>query len=71
MRQTKPDRINDEQFSVTAEAPETKTEVSQTETLTGTDTKAKQKSVEAENGTDKAFAKGDRRQILKSREQKE
>ncbi len=47
--------VNVQQFSVTAEAPETKTEVSQTETLTGTDTKAKQKSVEAENGkTDKA-----------------
>lgn len=47
--------VNVQQFSVTAEAPETKTEVSQTETFTGTDTKAKQKSVEAENGkTDKA-----------------
>ena len=41
--------VNVQQFSVTAEAPETKTEVSQTETFTGTDTKAKQKSVEAEN----------------------
>lgn len=67
--------VNVQQFSVTAEAPETKTEVSQTETLTGTDTKAKQKSVEAENGkTDKASLSQtdtDAKKQQPAREQKE
>lgn len=67
--------VNVQQFSVTAEAPETKTEVSQTETFTGTDTKAKQKSVEAENGkTDKASLSQtdtDAKKQQPAREQKE